>query len=56
MIKFDTSDIQRFAIAALGALILSTASIGAAVWPGHEAQFAEPTYAAAASVTDRAEA
>lgn len=54
MFKRTASDFQRISIAIVGALILSTVSVGAAVWPGHEAQFAAPAYATAAPATDRA--
>ncbi len=33
MFKFDRTDFQRFAVAAVGALILSTAAVTAAVGP-----------------------
>ncbi len=33
MFNFDRTDFQRFAVAAVGALILSTTAVGAAVGP-----------------------
>ena len=45
MITFDKTDLQRFAISAVGALVLASASIGAAVAPVHAATPASVTVA-----------
>lgn len=40
MFKFDTTDLQRIAVAAVGALILTTTFVGAAVAPARAAETA----------------
>ncbi|MBA3676188.1 MAG: hypothetical protein H0W74_02135 [Sphingosinicella sp.] len=44
MFKFATSDIQRIAVAALGALILTTTFVGAAVAPARAIETAPAVY------------
>jgi len=45
MFKFDRIDVQRIAVAAIGALVLTVTAVGAAVGPAHgieaPAQYAE---------------
>lgn len=46
MFNFDRIDLQRIATAAVGALVLTTACVGAAVGPAHAVETA-PAYAQA---------
>lgn len=48
MFKFDKSEIQRVAAAAVGALILTTTFVGAAVGPARAIETTPIAYAAAA--------
>ena len=45
MFNFDKTDFQRIAVAAIGALILSTTAVGAAVGPAHGVEAAPAQYA-----------
>ncbi len=45
MFDFDYSDIQRMAVAAVGALILTTTAVGAAVGPARAVETAPLAYA-----------
>lgn len=56
MFTFDRIAIQHTVLAMAGALVFATTFVGAAVWPGHEAQYAGPVLAASAQAADRAEA
>ncbi|HWH16880.1 MAG TPA: hypothetical protein VNT77_00855 [Allosphingosinicella sp.] len=47
MFKFDHIDIQRIAVAAIGALILTTTAVGAAVGPARAVETAPVVYAQA---------
>ena len=51
MFKLDTIDLQRIATAAVGALVLTTACVGAAVAPAYAVETA-PAYAAVAPASD----
>lgn len=48
MFKFDAIDFQRIATAAVGALVLTTACVGAAIGPARAAE-TSPVYALAAA-------
>ena len=45
MFKFDKIDLQRIATAAVGALVLTTACVTAAVGPAHAIETAPPAAA-----------
>ena len=53
MFNFDKIELQRIATAAVGALVLTTACVGAAVAPARAIETA-PLYAAAAPASDAA--
>ncbi len=52
MFKFDRTDFQRFAVAAVGALILSTTAVTAAVGPAVAVQPASTAYGQTAVAGD----
>ena len=47
MFQFDRTDLQRMGVAAIGALILSTTFVGAAVAPARAVETAPAAYAQA---------
>ena len=53
MFNFDRIDIQRIAVAAVGALILTVTAVGAAVGPAHGIEAEAAQYAGAAPDTVR---